>query len=273
VGSSAGRVRARPWSTSKALETAREARERERLERGIRLRSIYLAIMAVVLAVAALDVLLGSVGLIKETRPRPLTGAERAEYIAEDVARRWRAWPIGMVFPEELPYAGLGQARLYARRVGVAPEAACDAATDPQVAAVLRRHGCRTLLRATYVDQSATFAVTVGVAVMESEEARASATAELRADGRAGVRPVAFPGTVADRFGADQRQRTGWVATGPYIVFSAVGYADGRTRADVAQEEPVHSEMEPFAETIAGRVAQALGEPPEVPPCTKGNEC
>ncbi|GAA4208450.1 hypothetical protein [Microbispora amethystogenes] len=267
-------ARARPWTASRGRAAAAlAARERAELARGVRFRSAYLTIMGVVLAVAALNVLLGAFGLVRETRSRPLTDAERARYVAQDVARRWQAWPAGMVFPEELPYTGLGRTQQYARRVGIAPEAACGSVVDAPVAPVLGEHGCRTLLRATYVDQTATFAVTVGVAVMPSEDARTDAAADLPVDDRVGVRPVSFPGTVTDSFGAAQRQRTGWVGAGPYIVFLTVGYTDGRTRASVPLEEQVNSEMWPLAQTLAGRIARALGEPPDVPRCTQGNVC
>ncbi|GAA0377592.1 hypothetical protein GCM10009530_30210 [Microbispora corallina] len=274
LGASAGRARARPWPASRGrAAAAKAAKERAELERGIRFRSIYLTIMGVVLAVAAVNVLLGSVGLVQETRSRPLTDSERAAYVAQDVARRWHAWPVGMVFPEELQYVGFDRAQQYARRVGVAPEAACAAVVDAPVASVLRRHGCLTMLRATYVDQTSTFAVTVGVAVLQDEQARADAAAELPVDDRVGVRPVAFPGTVTDTFGAAQRQRTGWVGAGPYIVFSTAGYTDGRSRDSIPLEEQVNNEMWPVAESIAGRIARALGEPPDVPRCTQGNVC
>ncbi|WP_433497878.1 hypothetical protein ACQP1K_23630 [Sphaerimonospora sp. CA-214678] len=273
-GPSAGRVRARPWpGTRRRAAAEREARERARLAQGVRFRSAYLAIMGVILAVAALNVLLGSIGVINERRSRPLTEAERARYVAEDVARRWHAWPVGMVFPEELQYMALGRARQYAHRVGVAPEAACTAALDPQVSSVLGRYGCRTVLRATYIDQTAAFAVTVGVAVLRDEEAGRRAAAELPVDDRVGVRPVAFPGTVTDTFGPAQRQWTGWTMAGPYIVLSTAGYADGRTRESVPPEEALNSEMPPTAQSIAGRIARALVEPPDVPRCTRGDAC
>ncbi|GAA4565413.1 hypothetical protein [Planotetraspora kaengkrachanensis] len=274
LGSSAGRVRARRWPASgKRATAAQAAKEQAELRRGLRFRSLFLTLMGVVLAVAALDVLLGAVGLIQETRSRPLTDQERAQYAAQDVARRWHAWPVGMVFPEELPYNGLGRAQQYAHRVGVAPEEVCTTAVDSPVASVLREQGCRTMLRATYVDQTSTFAITVGVAVLRDEEARLGAAAKLPVDDRVGVRPVAFPGTVTDTFGSAQRQRTGWVGAGPYIVFSTVGYTDGRTRDSVPMEEQLNSEMWPAAESIAGRIARALGEPPDVPRCTQGNVC
>lgn len=229
--------------------------------------------MGVVLAVAAMNVLLGSIGVINERRSRPLTEEERARYVAQDVARRWHAWPVGMVFPEELQYTALGRARQYARRVGVAPEATCAAALDPQVSSVLGPYGCRTVLRATYVDQTAAFAVTVGVAVLRDEEAGRRAVTELPVDDRVGVRPVPFAGTITDTFGLPQRQWNGWTGAGPYIVFSTAGYADGRTRQSVPPEEALNSEMPPMAQSIAGRIARALVEPPDVPRCTRGDEC
>ncbi|WP_344979049.1 hypothetical protein [Streptosporangium fragile] len=244
------------------------------LEQGIRFRTIFLILMGTILAIAATDVLTGTVGLVRETGSRPLTPAEQARYIQDDIARRWHAWPADLVFPVELQYIGLGRVQQYARRVGVAPEAPCAAGTDAAVGSVLAEYGCRTLLRATYVDQTSTFAVTVGIAVLGDEERRVAASAQLAVDDRVGVRPVAFPGTATELFGAAQRQRNGWVAVGPYIVFSTAGYTDGRTRESVSPEEILHSELWPTAQAIAGRIARALGdEPSAVPQCTQGNVC
>ncbi|MBB5133888.1 hypothetical protein HNP84_003614 [Thermocatellispora tengchongensis] len=263
------------WTLSARVRAAdvRAAAERDALARGIRNRRIFLVLLGTILAVAAVNVLMGTVGLLRETRSRPLTVAERQAYVRQDIARRWHAWPAAVVFPEELEYIGLARTQQYARRVGIAPEVACGSGTDAPVAGVLAEAGCQTLLRATYVDQSATFAITVGVAVLRDEEARLQATAKLPVDDRVGVRPVAFPGTVTELFGAAQRQRNGWVGAGPYIVFSTAGYTDGRTREAVPPEEILHSELWPTAQSIAGRIARSLGEPPTVPRCTQGPVC
>ncbi|WP_285775392.1 hypothetical protein [Microtetraspora sp. NBRC 13810] len=268
-----GRVRSWPAASRVRPSDLRAAAERDELARGVRNRSIFLAMVGTIVAVAAVTVLMGTVGLLRETRSRPLTNAERATYVKEDIARRWQAWPAGLVFPDELEYVGLTRTQQYARRVGIAPEVRCGAGVDRPVAGVLDEHDCRTLLRATYVDQSKTFVITVGVAVLPSEEERERAAEKLPVDDRVGVRPVAFPGTVSDLFGAAQRQRSAWVAAGPYIVFSTAGYADGRTRESVPTEEILHSELWPTAQSIAGRIARALGEPPSVPRCTQGNVC
>jgi len=267
----------RIWTTglrrSEAARAAQEAREREELRQGVRRRGLFLALIGVILVVAATDVLLGTVGLLRETRSRPLTAAERAEYVRKDVARRWHSWPAIRIFPSEVEYTGLGRTQRVARRVGIAPETSCRGGLDAPVAGVLEEYGCRTLLRATYVDQSAAYAITVGVAVLRDEEARIEAATKLPIDDRVGVRPVAFPGTVTEKFGAAQRQRTGWTATGPYIVFTTSGYTDGRTRQAVPPEEILHSELWPVAQTIGGQIARALGRPPDVPRCTQGNVC
>lgn len=243
------------------------------LERGVRYRSIFLLVMGIILAIAATDVLLGVVGVLRETSSRPLTVAERTRYTEEDVARRWYAWRADEVFPAQVEYLGLTRVRQFARRVGVAREASCAAVVDAPVATVLRRHRCRTMLRAAYVDQTSTFVVTVGVAVLADEETRIDTGADLPVDDRVGVRPIAFPGTVTESFGAAQRQRTGWIGAGPYIVFSAAGYADGRARDSISAQEIPHSELWPTAQSIAGHIARGLAAPPEIPRCTQGNVC
>ncbi|MEV4095102.1 hypothetical protein [Streptosporangium saharense] len=270
-----GRVRAWPAAGHRGRgRTATERVEAATLEEGMRLRVIFLILMGVILAVAASDVLTGAVGVLRETRARPLTPAEQARYIQEEIASRWHTWSADLIFPTELQYVALGRAQQYARRVGLAPETSCRAGLDAPVGSVLAEHGCLTLLRATYVDQTSTFVVTVGVAVLGSEERRSAATGQLPVDDRVGVRPVAFPGTAGELFGAAQRQRNSWIAAGPYVVLSTAGYADGRTREAIPPEEILHSELWPTAQSIAGRIARALGdEPSAVPQCTQGNVC
>lgn len=243
------------------------------LQQGVRFRRVFLGLLAGVIALSGIVVLLGTAGMIIETRARPLTPAERYRYQQEEIAQRWQVWPSAGVFPEEVKYMGLERVPQYARRVGIAPQTSCAKGVDVTVADVLGRYGCVTVLRATYMDESATFVYTVGIAVMQNEESRVSAGEELTADDRVGVLPVAFPGTVSERFGVEQRQRNGWVGAGPYIVFSAAGYADGRTRQSVPPEEMLHSELWPSAKSIGNQIAYFLADPPSVPPCTQGNVC
>ncbi|MEV4102893.1 hypothetical protein AB0J42_21780 [Nonomuraea sp. NPDC049649] len=269
------RTRVRDWSQSTARDraAARRRAETDELQQGVRYRRMFVTLVGMIVALSAVVVLLGTVGLFQETRSRPLTPEEQNRYKQEEIARRWQAWPTTGIFPEELKYLGLDRAQQYARRVGIAPEAACREAVDEAVGAILAEHGCVSMLRATYVDQTSTFVFTVGVAVLENEEARFAAGAELTQDDRVGVLPVAFPGTVTERFGTEQRQRTGWVGAGPYIVFTTAGYADGRTRAAIPPEEELHSELWPAARSIGNQIAYFLADPPKVPPCTQGNVC
>ncbi|MFC4587480.1 hypothetical protein [Sphaerisporangium corydalis] len=270
----APRVQGRPWAGSRArAATAQAAFDRFELERGVRFRTLFLLIMGTILAVAATNVLLGVVGVLQETRSRPLTVAERARYAEQDIARRWYSWQAETVFPSQVEYLGLARVRQYARRVGIAPEASCASVVDAPVASVLRQHRCRSMLRATYVDQTSTFVMTVGVAVLDDEETRIETGADLPVDDRVGVRPVAFPGTVTASFGAAQRQRATWGGAGPYIVFVTAGYADGRTRDAIPMEEIYHSELWPTAQSLAGTISRGLVAPPEIPRCTQGNVC
>ncbi len=276
LGATAGRgSRVRDWpAAGTASRTAvKERAEAAALQQGIRYRRLFVALLSAIVALSAVIVLLGTAGLFRETRSRPLTPEEQHRYKQEEIARRWQAWPATGVFPEEVKYLGLDRVQQYARRVGIAPEATCRSAVDASIAAILDGHGCRTMLRATYVDQTSTFVMTVGVAVLEDEEARVSAGEELTQDDRVGVLPVAFPGTVAARFQTEQRQRTGWVGAGPYLVFSTAGYADGRTRAAIPPEEILHSELWPAARSVGNQIAYFLADPPTVPPCTQGNVC
>ncbi|MER6949792.1 hypothetical protein ABT294_37835 [Nonomuraea sp. NPDC000554] len=267
------RVRSWPAAGTRVTAAAKERAEQAALRQGVRYRRWFVMLVGAIVAVSAVVVLLGTVGLFQETRARPLTPDEQNRYKQEEIARRWQAWPASGVFPDEVKYVGLDRAQQYARRVGIAPETECGKAVDSAVAGVLAEHGCVTVLRATYVDQTSTFVITVGVAVLKDEQSRVSATEQLGQDDRVGVLPVSFPGTVTERFGVEQRQRTGWVGAGPYIVFSTAGYADGRTRAAIPPEEILHSELWPAAKSIGGQIAYFLADPPKVPPCTQGNVC
>ncbi|MEU4831436.1 hypothetical protein [Streptosporangium sp. NPDC023615] len=273
-GAGARRSRVRSWPAARRDRAALQRAELADLEQGVRFRTIFLLLIGTILAVAVTNMLTGAAGLVRETRSRPLTAAEQDRYIRDDIAARWHSWSADLVFPVELEYIGLGRVQQYAHRIGLAPEVSCAAGTDAPVGSVLTEYGCRTLLRATYADQTSTFVFTVGIAVLGDEDRRIAASAQLAVDDRVGVRPVAFPGTASELFGAAQRQRNAWTGVGPYLVFSTAGYADGRTRQAVAPEEILHSELWPAAQAVAGRIARALGdEPSAVPQCTQGNVC
>ena len=66
---------------------------------------------------------------------------------------------------------------LEALRISIAPqEADCaKAVTSAAAGAVLRKHGCEAVLRATYVDTTRSYVMTVGVAVLPNATAATSA--------------------------------------------------------------------------------------------------
>ncbi|MEV1005106.1 hypothetical protein [Nonomuraea sp. NPDC050202] len=139
---------------------------------------------------------------------------------APPVSERWHAWPVVRVFPAVVPGHSPSGARVTYVLTGVAPEAPCRVAFQP--AAV--RPGCRTALRATYADSTQTFVVTVGIAVLDAPGPGRNGSGRP-----ATVRPAAFPGGPAERFG-DRQYFTGVVVGSGerYMVATAAGYADGR---------------------------------------------
>ncbi|AQZ68334.1 hypothetical protein BKM31_48890 [[Actinomadura] parvosata subsp. kistnae] len=136
------------------------------------------------------------------------------------VSERWHAWPVVRVFPGSVPGHSPSGARVTYLLAGVAPEAPCLTAFQP--AAV--RPGCRVALRATYADSTQTFVVTVGIAVLD-----APGTGHDGSGRPATVRPAAFPGGPAERFGDRQYFAGTVVGSGErYLVATAAGYSDGR---------------------------------------------
>jgi hypothetical protein len=205
--------------------------------------------------------------------PRRFSAAQQQQIMSWEIGSRWRTWPAGKIFPAAVGYqlpwtlfgtnAGLA---LSARRAGIAPQARCAAAVDPPLARVLGNRGCEAVLRATYADSTGSFVVTVGVAVMSGS---APAARSLPA-GRGlapGVRPVPFPGTLAARFGSRQRQMSGALSYGPYLVMYTAGYADGRRRERVSLNPYADSEMKDLGAGLARSVGQVLGALPPVPRC------
>jgi hypothetical protein len=132
------------------------------------------------------------------------------------VPERWHAWPVSRIFPLAVPGVSPSGARVTYVLAGVAPEAPCRVAFRPPAVP----SGCLTALRATYADSTQTYVATVGIAVLAGP---------LGVSRPAAVRPVAFPRGPAERFG-ERQIFTGALAGsgGPYLVGTAVGYADGR---------------------------------------------
>jgi SAM-dependent methyltransferase len=233
------------------------------------------AIAALVLGVAGLAVSL--TGVVSQALPREFTAQQQRQITDWEAAERWRDLPAGEVFPAAVSYSGPSALtddpglRLSANRVGIARQASCAAATDAAVAAVLDRDGCAAMLRATYVDGTDSYVVTVGVAVMPgSAQATAAAPALARVVGASGegVRTLPVGGTLAAAFTDTRRQLSGSAAAGPYLIFYTVGYTDDRPRLQVTADSYTDAEMTNAGQGIAGAVGSVLDghlRPPRCP--------
>jgi hypothetical protein len=235
---------------------------------------VLLAGLAAALAGLAISVAAIAVHLL----PRTFSGPQQQQIISWEIGKRWRTWPAGRIFPASVPYqlpaASLNSAttvRLDARRVGIAPQASCQATTDPAAWRVLARHGCLTVLRATYQDSTGAFAVTIGVAVLPGLS-QASAAGRALPSG-SGVRAVRFAHTLVAGFGTAARQMTTAVPAGPYLIMSAVGYADGRHHVRESADPYDKDEMLSVAAGISDWIGARIGAAPPAPHCPGGPSC
>jgi hypothetical protein len=241
----------------------------------VRLR---LTIAAAVLGLAGL--VASIVGVAVQVLPRKFSAAQQHQIMAWQIASRWRIWPAGKIFPATIGYtdtatsfgAGPSGLPLDAHRAGIAPQSNCVTSIDRVLARVLERHGCTAVLRATYTDATGTFVVTLGVVVSRGT-APAPGTLPGGRGIRPGVKPVAFHGTLAARFGVRQRQLANAISYGPYLILYTAGYTDGRRRDQVAANPYIDSEMTSVASGIARAVGVRLGSPPPPPTCPGAPGC
>ena len=239
-----------------------------------------MALGALVIGLAGLAV--SAAGAAGQLLPRRFTAAQQQQIMTWQTAGRWRTRRAGQIFPATVSYQLPGYSLasgtgldLTARRIGIARQAACRAATDPAAARVLERRGCEAVLRATYVDSTGSLLVTVGVAVLPSAVAAGAVAATLPHTGRpgAGVRAVAFAQTLASSFGDRQRQLSWAVSDGPYLIMSVAGYADGRPRVPLSSDSYAAQEMTSAADGVAEAVAMPLGALPAAPRCPGAPGC
>ena len=247
-------------------------------------------LVVLVLAVAGLAV--SAVGISVQVLPRQFTVTQQHQIEAWEIASRWQRLTAGQIFPATVTYsltAGVLQdtvpLSLAAVRVGIAPQSDCAAGvTTKEAAAVLRRSGCRAVLRATYVDATRSYILTIGVAVFPTASAARDASHGLAAD-QARVPPLR-PGEPADagRPGgqvpwgggaalrlqqADRRE----LQRGPYLVMYAAGYADSRPQVQVSDDPYSDAEMTSLATGVAQTIARRLNAPPHAPHCPGALEC
>jgi hypothetical protein len=230
------------------------------------------------------------VGAVSQFLPRSFSAAQQRQIMAWEMSRRWRTMPAGKIFPPTVSYQLPGLAlnsvsgvRLTARRLGIAGQQGCAAATDAAAARVLDRLGCQSVLRASYADSTGSMIVTVGVAVLPDKAAAVLAVRDLSAPARSrarpprplhpDLRPAAFPGTLSAGFGSSQRQLNWAASDGPYLILSTAGYSDGRPRVRLSADAYADQEMRSLADGVATAVGTPLGTVPPVPRCPGAPAC
>lgn len=217
-------------------------------------------------------------GIVTQAGPRTFTASQRQQITDWEYGARWRDLPAGAIFPASVSYPAPdalnddASLTLAAQRVGIAKQASCASATDPAAAAVLDRDGCSAMLRATYVDTTDSFVLTVGAAVLPgSASAQAAAQVITKSGDSSGlgatVHTVPFKGTAAGLFTDKQRQLSGVVAQGTYVVLYTVGYADGRPKQHVVGDSYTDGEMTSAGTGVAGKVLSTLAASVPPPHC------
>ena len=229
---------------------------------------------------------ISATGLATQLLPRQFSAAQQRQIVNWEIGSRWQQLTAGQIFPASIPYqlsaAVLQDAtplNLDALRIGVAPQSGCGAGVTTSAAtAVLRRDGCQAVLRATYVDATQSYILTVGVAVLSSDAAAAKASQSLSQPRltaarnaqtdtlAAGILVVGYQGAAAAMYDYS-RQISASFADGPYLVMYAAGYADNRPRVAVASDRYAYAEMTSLAAGVAQSVADTLAAQPASPHC------
>jgi len=246
------------------------------------------AVAALVLGLAGL--VISCAGLVIAILPRHFTAGQQQAIMDWEVNGRWRNLPAGKIFPDSVGYTLPGTViqedpplTLRAVRVAISPQTGCaSGASDAAAAEVLHRDGCEAMLRATYVDQTMSFVMTVGIAVLPTAGAATAASdglsvtqlAAARGSSAlpAGVRTVHFDGADGAMYDYS-KQLSATVAAGPYLVMYSAGYADGRPRVQLAHDSYSQAEITSFAQGVATVVANGLGSAPAAPHCPGAPGC
>jgi hypothetical protein len=236
-------------------------------------------LLAVILLVLGAVGFLASVaGLASQVMPRRFTASQQRQITDWELGKRWRALAASAIFPASVSYPPPSSLddnpslTLSAQRAGIASQASCTEAADPTAAAVLNRNGCTAMLRATYVDETGSYVVTVGAAVLPGETRAAAAAKAIAADGNsAGLGPtvhtVRFAGTLTASFSNARRQVSGVLSAGTYVVLYTVGYADSRPKEPVAGDKYAYGEMTSSGTGVAHAVLSVLAAPVPSPRC------
>ena len=242
------------------------------------------ALIALVLGLAGF--VISATGMATQLLPRRFSAAQQQQIRNWEIAGRWQQLTAGQIFPASVSYQlsalvlqDATPLNLNALRVAIAPQSGCGpSVTTAAAASVLRHDGCQAVLRATYMDATGSYVMTVGVAVLPSAAAaakadRSLAQPRLTAANRsgadrlaAGILVVRYHGTASAMYDYS-RQISASFPAGPYLVMYAAGYADSRPRVPVASDHYADAEMTSLAEGVAQSVADTLAASPASPRC------
>jgi hypothetical protein len=244
------------------------------------------ALIALALGVAGF--LISATGMATQLLPRKFTAPQQQQIVNWDISSRWQQLSAGKIFPASVPYVldatvlqDATPLNLDALRVSIAPQSGCGAGviTTSAAATVLRRDGCKAVLRATYVDATLSYVMTIGVAVLPSDAAAARAYRSLSqakltaADDTATTRPpagiavVRYRGTAGAMYDYSRQIASVLEPAGPYLVMYAAGYADRRPRVPVASDHYSYEEMNSLASGVADSIEATLASQPASPHC------
>jgi len=223
-----------------------------------------------------LGLALSLTGVAFQLLPRQFTAQQRQQITDWEIGKRWRTLTAGDIFPASLTYGPPTSIiddpslRLTASRIGIARQASCMAATDKNVGSVLARYGCQAMLRATYVDGTDSYVITVGVAAMPGSAQAKAAQRELAGvvgRGGAGVRTVPVAGSLAAAFTNGRRQLAVSTQAGPYLVFYTIGYTDDRPPVPVSADTYADSEMTDAGSGVVNAVVSKVDASVPMPGC------
>lgn len=244
-------------------------------DRGLLARRRTRIIAIIVLALGGLGLVGFGIGASLQAMPRKFTAAQQRQITDWEVGKRWRDLAADAIFPASVSYPAPTELdddpslTLSARRVGVAKQASCASVTDPAAAAALDREGCAAVLRATYVDATDSYVVTVGAAALPGAAKAATAAQAIESTGgaRSAVHTVPVKGTPATAFTDKRRQLSGVVSAGTYVVLYTVGYTDTRPHEPVTRDKYTDEEMMSAGVGVAHDVLSVLAAPVPTPRC------
>lgn len=232
-------------------------------------------ITIILLALGGLGLFGFGIGASLQVMPRKFTPAQQRQITDWEFGKRWRDLAAGVIFPASVSYTAPSaldddpSLALSARRVGLAKQASCASVTDPAAAAALDREGCVAVLRATYVDETDSYVVTVGAAALPGAAKAATAAQAIKSTGgaRSAVHTVPVKGTPASGFTDKRRQLSGVVSAGTYVVLYTVGYTDTRPHEPVTRDDYTDAEMTSAGAGVAHDVLSVLAAPVPPPHC------